>query len=202
MLMRNRTLQGSLKPSFQNACYQITSRKQIFTYHRIFPNDLMFISSSGKVVISTPSISSNDASRFNCFFHCKFKAFCGSIRNASKTDPSKSFAVLLCGDENQCFSARSATTLATVFFTANKGFINFDNTTQTITALTNHSTTKFMQPCPCGFVTAQTDYLLKTFGAGTAFLTGDPPYHSKPDRQRFPRSFKDRSCSNRCFIRT
>ena len=83
--MRNRTLQCSPKPALQKACYHITSRKQIFPYRRIFTNDQMFVSKTGKVIISSPAIGSHNTSWFNGLFYCTFNVFGRSIGNAVET---------------------------------------------------------------------------------------------------------------------
>jgi hypothetical protein len=42
------------------------------------------------------------------------------------------------------------------FLSANKGFINFNNTRQTVPTRTYHSSTQFLQPCPSRSIASQT----------------------------------------------
>ena len=57
-----------------------------------------------------------------------------------------------------------------------------------------------MQPCPCGLVAAEAQYLLQIVGTCAVLLARDVPNGPKPQRQRLAGVFENRASSHRSLV--
>jgi hypothetical protein len=143
-----------------------------------------------------PRIRTNQAARFHTFSQGRYKACGRCIVYTTKTNSSNAIAVFLSSYDNQSL-AHCPTAPLSKFYTTQVDLIDFHSTRQAVASRSNHRSSQFMQPGPCGFIAAQSHHPLKSQGADTLLLTGYIPYRPKPQCQGLPRILKDRARSHR-----
>lgn len=153
------------------------------------------------MIITTPPVCLNQTAFIYCLVNCIAETFKGSIRYLSKSYPSNLGTIYFYGNYDKRLSFGSATSL-TRLFSANISFINFNYSSKIIPTWSNHSSSKFMKPCPSCFITAQTHHSLNTKSTGTIFLTSQPPYSSKPKNKGFMSPMKYCTSYYRYFMIT
>ena len=77
-----------------------------------------------------------------------------------------------------------------------------DKSVEAVAAGANHRAAKLVQPGPGRLIASQAQILLKTFGARSILLAGDPPHGPKPHQKRLPSPLKDGSRCHRDLAST
>ena len=199
--MTDCSLMGPHQPALQERDNPVDSWKQVGGRlgSAAQNNDSMPIAFGLQSIVSFPSICCDQAARLDRVLHKWHKAICRSVQHTTQSDSSDTFAIFLCSDHNHsllfCLAASD-----TFFPAAQVRFINFNGSGQPVSAGTNHSPAKFVQPSPCGFVAAKPKNSLQSKRAGPVFLARHPPHGSKPQCQRLSRIFKHRPCCQRCSV--
>lgn len=97
-------------------------------------------------------------------------------------------------------SANRRFTIGVFFLAAPVGFVHLDRSSQTIPPRPHHCPTKFVQPSPSRYITAQTQFLLQAHRTCTILLAGYVPSRSKPHTQRLAGVLKDCARRDRSLI--
>ena len=199
MRSTNRPLMRSQQPSFQQRSCSMSQGQQVFSGFSGFSDHSMDISQGSQLPIASPVIRAHHAARFHGFLDRLGETLCRGIGQATQSNsPEMPFFFLGC-DHHQSLSLRAATTL-TRLFTTNVGFINLNDTGQTVTARPYHGYPKFLQPYPGGFIPWQSQNPLKPQRTDTIFLAGNMPNSPKPQPQWFPGVLEDGSRGDRDLI--
>lgn len=180
------TLMGAKEPTFQKRSYQM-SKFQFSFLHRD-----VSIAGRFQSAVAKPIVGSNATSSHDSFLHEGCETVSRCILKNTKANSPKAFILLVFYSNSYKYFACSPTSSFAWLLSANKGFIYFNHTRQTVTARTHHGATQFMQPCPSRAIASQTKYTFQPECTGPIFLPGYPPYRPKPDRQRLVSVLKNR----------
>ena len=151
---------------------------------------LMFIPGIGYTVIAIPAIGQNRTARIDRFKNEWFQAISGCICNSFQSN-TPDFLFIHLGRNSHQGLAYSTTAPESFFQSADVCFINFNGPRQFIPSGPDHSSAQFVQHKPSSFITSQSQYSFQPKRTGSVFLTGNPPYSTKPDRQRYVRSMEN-----------
>jgi hypothetical protein len=121
------------QPSLEQGCHQMHFGKQVVTNIGFCANDFVNVAQFVDSIVTLPSISLDNAPRFNIILYDILQAIPRCIRNSLKTNSSKFEAIFLCSYYNEFFTC-GTTPSFTRFFSANEGFIYFNDTTETVTS--------------------------------------------------------------------
>ena len=83
---------------------------------------------------------------------------------------------------------------------ADKRFINFNFSPESLPFRCNHGTAQFVQPRPCRNIAAQPQNSLDRQGTGSGFLAGHSPDGPKPQDQGLTAILKNRASCDRSLI--
>jgi len=195
----NRSLMGSQQPSFQQRSCPMSQGQQVFSGFGGFSYHSMNVSQGSQLTITCPIISANQAARLHGFLDRLRETLCRSIGHPHQPNsPNMPFVFLGC-DHHQSLSRRAAATL-TRLFTADIGFINLNDTRQTVTAWSNPGYSQLLKPDPYSFITWQPKDFLKSQRADAGFLAGHMPDGPKPQTQRFSGVLENGACGDRDLI--
>ncbi len=145
---------------------------------------------AAEALVSTQSICSDNAARFNRFGDEAVQAGSGQIGDARQTDAADASSVFLGRHYDYGLVCRPSPNNP-FFFAAPVSVVYLDCSPQSIAAGANHSPAKFVQPRPRGQVAAKAKHLLETHRACAVLLTGDMPNRSEPHPQRLSRILKN-----------
>src|SRR3954452_8615409 len=110
----------------------------------------------------------------------------------AQPNPPNASLIFLAGNDNKSLGGGFSTP-SPLLHSSNVGFIDFDPTLQLLTVGPDHGSSQFVQPCPGGRVTAQTENLLQPQRTGAVLLRRDPPDRSEPHRQWLARILENRA---------
>ena len=148
------------------------------------------------MVISTPVIGTYFAFRFYTFFNRLGQALPRSIFDLIQAYSSRTFAFIFYSNNNQGF-AFSPSAAFSRMSASYIDFINLNGTYQTVTSWSNHSNPQFVQHCPYGFVSLNSENSLKSQSTNTVLLANQLPDSLKPYLQRYSTILKNSSCCKR-----
>lgn len=199
MRSTNRPLMCSQQPSFQQRSCSMSQGQQVFSGLGGFSDHSMDISQGSQLTIASPVIRAHHAAWLHGFLDRLGETLCRSIGQATQPNSPETPFIFLSCDHHQSLSHRAATTLPR-FFTTKVGFINLNDTGQTVTARPHHGYPKFLQPYPGSFIPWQAQNSLKPQRTDTIFLASNIPNGPKPQSQWFPGILEDGSRGDRDLI--
>lgn len=201
MLVADRSLMGTQQPAFQQRGDSVARGQQILSHVRLLARNLMRVSESWQLAVSTPSVCSDHRSTLRGLLHGRFQTGCRGIRDTAKPDSSDASIVDLRRNHDQRFPGGTPSALARPLSTY-ICFIHLHNPLQRVSPRPDHGTPQPMQPGPCRSVTAQSEDSLDPQGARAVLLPRHPPDCPKPQRQRLMRPVKDGTGDDRRLVVT
>jgi len=201
MLMAHSSLMGSDQPSLNQGSHPVTQRQEIIPHGSILTHDLMKVAELLQTSISIPVVGFHDTAGFNGLCDCRGQALCRGVCHTVQPDSANTLPILLCRNDDQRFSLCSTASFPRLPST-DIHLVNLNSAGEPISPWPDHGPAEFMQPCPSGFIAAQSQNPLYSSGTGAVLLAGHPPNGAKPQHQRFSRSFKDGSGNDRGLIIT
>jgi hypothetical protein len=190
MLGTDGPLMGSHKPAFQQPSDPVARGQQVVSYGGILPYNFMSISKGVQSAIAPPGVCPNHAPPVYRLLHGSSKARGGGIHDTAKPYSPDASAADFCRNQDQRLACRTTTSLAWPF-TTHVGLIHFNCSRKTISPRRNHGTPDFMEPCPRGPITTQSQNAFQPQRARTILLPGYPPDRSKPKGQRLVRGVEN-----------
>jgi len=175
----------SQQPAFKQRNNTIYHGQQVLANMRILSDDLVDIAQSLQLPVPTPTVRTNNSAWVNTILYCTPQALCRSIGYSAKADSSDPMAILLGRDNDQRLASRAPTPFSWLFSTKVR-FINLHNARETVPPWPHHRVAKFVQPRPCGSVTAQSQSTLQTQRADPMFLIRYVPHCLEPQTQGLP----------------
>jgi len=155
----------------------------------------VFISQPVKAIVAGPSISIDLRSWCHVSRNKRMKAGGGYIRNNRHAYSAGATAADFCGYRYNRFSF-SATTPSFLANTSNVGFVDFNTSSELLSAWAHHCSAQLMEPIPCRMVAAQPKHPLQAQSASAILLARDKPYCKKPRTKWLVRSVKQCSGSD------
>jgi len=120
------------QPTFKKRHDPIYQWQQVVSHAVIFSDNLVDIAQSFKSSVTTPTVCTNNGSRFNTFLNRRSQTICSSIVYFLKTDSSDPISILLGDYKYQCFPCSPSTTI-NGFLPTDISFINFNSASEAIT---------------------------------------------------------------------
>ncbi len=161
--------------------------------------DLMNIPFHFNSRVTLPAVGMNNAPRLNGLSHKGMQTLRRGIRNPFHPNSPDSPSNLFCSNHYQRLFLHLPPT-DTLFQAAQIGFVHLDLTRKSVTSRSYHSPSQLMEPSPCSLIAAQSKNSLQSQRTGTIFLTGYPPYRSKPHSQWLMGVLKDSPSYHRCPV--
>ena len=177
------------QPTLKKRHDPIYQRQQVFADIVLFPDNLVDTAQCFKSSVTTPTVRTNNGSRFYTFLRSRTQTICSSVVNSLETDSSDPISIFLGYYKNQCFPRSSATTINWLF-TTDVSFIDFYSTREPVAIRAHHCCTQFVQPCPSSLVTAKTQNSFESRCADTVFLVDYISDGPKPQPKRLSRILK------------
>ena len=186
----------SQQPAFKQRNNTIYHGQQILADMRILSDDLVDIAQSLQLPVPTPAVRTDNSAWINTILYCTPQTLCRSIGYSAKADSSDPMAILLGRDNYQRLPGRAPTPFSWLFSTK-VSFINLHNAREMIPPRPHHRVAQFVQPRPCGSVTAQAQGTLQAQRADPVFLIRYVPHRPKPQPQGLPGILKHSACHYR-----
>src|SRR5215469_15235475 len=146
IIMTNRSLMRTEQPSFEQGDYLMNTRKQMFAFV-LMPLNLPIMNIAVHRQISRPAVRTHRASWFDHLLDKSMKAVSICVGNASHSDSTDFLSRIFDCNGNQRLVFDLPTNLAFLFGTP-ICFIDFNSSTQAVSAGANHRSTEFVQPSP------------------------------------------------------
>ncbi len=154
---------------------------------------LMVEPSRPEFVIDREPVGDNDCPWSHVISNERLDSLSVDRCHTAKANPSQHFLSMPFNSNKHQGLALCAATPCSFSFTANKGFVHFDTSCQSIPPGSNHDTTKFLQPCPSGLVAPKPISVTQVSSAQAGFLRHHHPHDVKPKTQRFTAVLKHRA---------
>ena len=186
----------SQQPPFKQRRYYITFGQQVITHLRLLSGYFMNKSFRAQPVITIPSIRSHYAGQSHRISYCLLQAFSRSVWHTLKSNTSNALVIQLYGYNNQNLTRSTPSTLSW-FPSSNISLINLNYAIKSVTARTDHGTSKLVHPSPSRMVATQSQSSLQTQCANPIFLIRYVPHSAKPPLQGLSRPVENCSSCHR-----
>jgi len=192
----NATLIGSQQPALDQGNNLVDLGQQVSPNNSLLSDNFVFVTQFGQSPIASPSIGLDNTAGFDTLLNGTLPAESRCIRHTLEPNSYSISFFKLYHYNNQRFTGCSSI-MFSWFLSPYVDLIHLDGARETIPSRSYHSAAEFVQPCPGGVITAQTENSLHSECVRSIFLSGQRPYSTKPKLQWLLGVLENRANSNR-----